>query len=85
MNDAYSKRPWLESYPDNVPHAIDFPQSSLSHLLSDAVQTNPSGIAATYFGKKITYAELATRVKQFALALTRLGVKKGDRDRAKSF
>lgn len=79
MNDAYSKRPWLESYPDNVPHNIDFPKSSLSHLLSDAVQTNPSGIAATYFGKKITYAELAALVKQFALALTRLGVKKGDR------
>lgn len=72
-------KPWLKFYEDGVPHIIEFPEIDLTDILDEAVAENSNGVAISFFGKKITYAELGRSVNQFAAALSRLGVKQGDR------
>ncbi|MEE9165054.1 MAG: long-chain fatty acid--CoA ligase [Nitrospinota bacterium] len=72
-------KPWVKFYEDQVPPEIEFPDISLPQLFERSVANNPNGSAASFFGKKITYTELGRLVDQFAIALTRLGVKQGDR------
>ena len=72
-------KPWVKFYEDQVPPEIEFPDISLPQLFEQSVANNPNGSAASFFGKKITYTELGRLVDQFAIALTRLGVKQGDR------
>ena len=72
-------KPWVKFYEDQVPPEIELPEISLPQLFEQSVANNPNGSAASFFGKKITYTELGRLVDQFAIALTRLGVKQGDR------
>lgn len=58
---------------------LEAPEATLSHLFEQAVQNNPGGVAISYYGKEMTYSELGSLVQQFAKALARLDVKKGDR------
>ncbi len=72
-------KPWLKFYEDEVPPEIEIPEIALPLLFEQSVAKNPNGSAVSFFGKKITYAELGSLVNQFAIALTRLGVNQGDR------
>jgi amino acid adenylation domain-containing protein len=51
----------------------------LQHLLTNAAQRQARKEAVNFAGRTITYLNLDTRSNQLATALTRLGVKKGDR------
>jgi long-chain acyl-CoA synthetase len=73
------EKPWLAFYQEGVSHRLEFPEQALNDLFSETASANPSGVAVSYFGKKLTYRELQRDVNQLATALTRLGVKKGDR------
>lgn len=73
------EKPWSKFYEEGVPETINIPQKSMADLFDEAVSTNPRGIAINYFGKKITFAELDQSVKQLTIALSRFGVKQGDR------
>lgn len=70
---------WLKAYEDGVPHAIEIPEKTLGQLLDEAVAERPNAAAVVFFGKRLPYRELGRLVDKFATALTRLGVKKGDR------
>jgi long-chain acyl-CoA synthetase len=83
-------KPWLHFYSPGTPHSLTYRRGTLIDLLHDSARNYPDK-TATHFvlrymlkdrvtiGGKLSYAELNRRVDQFAAALTRLGVKKGDR------
>lgn len=74
-------KPWLDSYPSDVPHTINadaYP--SVLGLFEDAVQKFPGHVALECFGKSLTYRELDKESDALACALqSQYGVKKGDR------
>jgi long-chain acyl-CoA synthetase len=73
-------KPWLNSYPDGVPHQIDGSQfESLHDLFSQSCNQYGSRPAFDCMGKKITYKELDELSWQFAAYLQSSGLKKGDR------
>jgi long-chain acyl-CoA synthetase len=76
---ASSDRPWLDSYAPGVPHDIDPPTGSLSHLIEESVTQYRAHIALEFFGATTTYSELGDRIERVAHSLHKLGVRKGDR------
>jgi long-chain acyl-CoA synthetase len=76
---SYDARPWLASYPADVPAEFDFPQVPLTQLLDDAAASFPAGIAVAASGATFTYRRLRELVDRFAGGLSSLGVESGDR------
>jgi long-chain acyl-CoA synthetase len=76
---TYADKPWLASYPPEVPGDYDFPEVPLTRLLDDAAASFPTTTAIAFLGTRITYRELKDYVDRFATALAGLGVTKGDR------
>jgi long-chain acyl-CoA synthetase len=76
---TYASKPWLASYPPEVPAEYDFPEVPLTRLLDDAAASFPTTTALAFLGTRITYRELKDSVDRFATALAGLGVQKGDR------
>ena len=74
-----TNNPWLDQYPEEVPHSYDYPKQNLAKFLVDSAEAYPRQIALDFLGKKISYANLLQSVYRFANALQRLGVRKGDR------
>ncbi|MCW4047034.1 MAG: long-chain fatty acid--CoA ligase [Candidatus Bathyarchaeota archaeon] len=72
-------KPWLRSYPKDVPHHIEYPPIPLHGLLEKTAQLHPHKAALACFEKETTYRELNDYATSFAAALTALRVKKGDR------
>ena len=73
-------KPWLNSYPDGVPHQVDGAQfESLNDLFAQSFAQYGSRFAFDCMGKKITYKELDELSWQFAAYLQSQGLKKGDR------
>lgn len=73
------QRPWLEHYPDGVPHTVEVPDEPLSAILERAGARWPDRVAVDFLGATVTYAGLLARVRQAAAALAGLGVRPGDR------
>ncbi|HEV2888913.1 MAG TPA: AMP-binding protein [Frankiaceae bacterium] len=76
---TYADKPWLASYPPEVPGDYEFPEVPLTRLLDDAAASFPTTTALAFLGTRITYRELKEQVDRFATALAGLGVTKGDR------
>src|SRR5947208_2934963 len=76
---SYDARPWLASYPPDVPTEFDFPQVPLTALLDDAATAFPAAIAIAASGTTFTYGRLRELVDRFAGGLSSLGVGAGDR------
>ncbi len=73
-------KPWLNSYPDGVPHQVDGTQfESLNDLFAQSFAQFGSRLAFDCMGKKITYKELDELSWQFAAYLQSQGLSKGDR------
>ena len=73
-------KPWLDSYPEGVPHQVDYSQyESLSHMFEDSFNLYANRVAFSCMGKELTYQELNTLSLQFATYLQSLGLKKGSR------
>ncbi|MGC8119924.1 AMP-binding protein [Marinobacter sp. VGCF2001] len=74
-------KPWLDSYPDNIPHTINVDTSqSVASLFDSAIAKFPDHVALECFGKTMTYRELGEASDAVAAALQQqYGVKKGDR------
>ena len=79
-NPLNQEKPWLNSYPNGVPHQIDGSQfESLNDLFAKSLDQYGSRVAFDCMGKKITYKELDELSWQFAAYLQSSGLKKGDR------
>jgi len=78
--DPAAARPWLASYPAQVPKTIDEARiGTLNDIFRDALANYPNRPAAESFGKRITYAELGQKADAVASWLQGQGLKKGDR------
>src|SRR5665647_3121556 len=71
--------PWFNSWPAGVPKHIEYPKVPLQEILKKTAEVYPEKTAITYGEKEISYAQLETFSNQFANALVKLGVNKGDR------
>ncbi|MGH3320106.1 MAG: AMP-binding protein [Streptosporangiaceae bacterium] len=78
-SSVYDAKPWVRFYPDGVPTELEVPVIPLTHLLDDAAANFPRHRAVAFFGRTLTYRQLRHSVDRFAVALRRLGVRKGDR------
>ncbi len=71
--------PWLQFYDEGVPRSVQIPDKSIVAAFDEAVEQAPDDSIISYFGRDLSYAEVARDVEQCMLALTRLGVGPGDR------
>ena len=74
-----SGKPWLACWPTDVPRNINYPMVPLHEILVKTARDYPKRTAIAFLDAKITYEELNLLSDQFAAALARLGVKRGDR------
>jgi long-chain acyl-CoA synthetase len=72
-------KPWFKQWPTEVPKHIEYPQIPLQKLLEASSKNFPKKTALIYGENAVTYPQLELLSNQFANALFKLGVKKGDR------
>jgi long-chain acyl-CoA synthetase len=72
-------KPWFNMWPADVPKNIKYSAVPLQRVLQKTAENYPAQVAIVYDGKEITYAQLDSLSNQFAHALAKLGVTKGDR------
>ena len=73
------EQPWLRSYEQGVPPTIDYPHTTLPQFLFKASQNYPKHPAMIFYGRRWTYQQLEEKSNQFANALIKMGIRKGDR------
>lgn len=84
-NDPTTRpRPWLEHYPEGVPHSLaPFPEMSVFQMLERTVQRFPDHPAVTFpvapMARSLTYRQLMDEVEQMSRALAAMGVQQGHR------
>jgi len=76
---SMEEKPWFRFWPADVPKNMKYPAVPLQGVLRKTAEEHPEKTAITYFEGEITYGELDALSDQFAVALAKLGVKKGDR------
>jgi long-chain acyl-CoA synthetase len=81
---AERPRPWLESYPPDVPPSLaPFPERPVWSLLEESARNYPDAPAVAFpvapMARGLTYRQLQEEAERFARALVSLGVQKGDR------
>ncbi len=84
-----SSQPWFTHYETGVPMSVEIPDISLHQMLAESVKKSANQTAVHMVLKylplglaiqsKLTYAELNEVTDRFAVALQKLGVRKGDR------
>ena len=74
-----SDHPWLDSYDDEVPHGLEYPQVPLYHFLEATAKKYPHQPCTIFKGAKISYQEMVKLTDQLAAGLASLGIEKGDR------
>ena len=78
-SSPFADRPWLASYPPEVPADIPDVTQSLSDMIEDAVKRYGRSAALEFFGRTTTYAQLGEQIERAAEGLRRMGVGAGDR------
>jgi fatty-acyl-CoA synthase len=66
-------------WPKRVPHSLTIPETTLCYNLDVSATRYPRKTAIVYYGREITYRELASEVNRLAGYLERSGVKREDR------
>jgi fatty-acyl-CoA synthase len=66
-------------WPKRVPYSLTIPETTLCYNLDVSAMRYPRKTAIVYYGREITYRELASEVNRLAGYLERSGVKRGDR------
>ena len=61
-----TEKVWLSSYPEGIPHTLDFPQIPVQQFLTEAAQEVPEKVALHFMGKEMTYKELHQSALKFA-------------------
>jgi len=72
-------RPWLKNYDYNVPKSIQYPKIPVQDLVHLAAATMPHKASTNFYGSELTFRQIRSQMLRLANALTKLGVKKGDR------
>ncbi|WP_332649794.1 AMP-binding protein [Lysinibacillus sp. 54212] len=74
-----TEKVWLQKYPEEIPHTLEFPSIPVQQFLTDAFKSDPNKVAIHFMGKDMTYKELYDSSLKFANYLRKLGIEKGDR------
>ncbi|CAM3870823.1 long-chain fatty acid--CoA ligase [Bacillus luti] len=73
------EKPWLQSYPEEIPATIAYDIQPLHRYLEKMASRYPEKKALHFLGKDVTFADFHDKVKKFANYLQKLGIEKGDR------
>ncbi|HYZ11003.1 MAG TPA: long-chain fatty acid--CoA ligase [Actinomycetota bacterium] len=81
---AERERPWLKSYPPDVPHSLaPYPERPVWSLLEDSARRYPDRPAVAFpvapLARRLTYRQLKEEAERFAGAMAAMGIGKGDR------
>ena len=76
---VYASRPWLDHYNFWVPAHVNYPRRPLHEILRLTASEIPDRPATAFFGKHLTFREVKEQADKFATALSRLGIRQGDR------
>lgn len=80
MMAAMDDRPWLSTYPSDVPRTLaPYPEVSLFSVLEASARQFGRNPALAFFGRHITYSALLSEVERFSAVLAGLGIGRGDR------
>jgi len=71
--------PWFNSWPAEVPRTLKYPMIPLQEILHQSSLNFPHKPAIAYGEQEFSYAQLEVLSNQFANALVKLGVERGDR------
>ncbi|HYP20726.1 MAG TPA: long-chain fatty acid--CoA ligase [Chloroflexia bacterium] len=71
--------PWQAHYEAQVPPEIEVPGLTLHEFFERTARDYPNNIAAIFFSRRLTYAQLDEQANRFASGLQALGVQPGDR------
>ncbi|MBM7052074.1 MULTISPECIES: long-chain-fatty-acid--CoA ligase [unclassified Rothia (in: high G+C Gram-positive bacteria)] len=74
-----ASRPWIQGYNPGVTRDVPLSDTSLSHLMEQAVRDAPDAVALDFFGATTTYRQLGDDIRRVAEGLRRAGVQAGDR------
>ncbi len=72
-------RPWFKLYDSHISKHLDYVDEPLYYFIDRAAEEKPDNIALNFFGANITYREYRKLINQFAHALQKAGIQKGDR------
>lgn len=73
------ERPWVQHYDYYVPPTIRYPKIPIHYMLDLAASRYKDAPATDFYGAELSYRELRAEVNRLAVALTELGIGKGDR------
>ncbi len=69
---------WIKSYDEGFPVSMDYPDKTMYELFADAALQYPHYIACSFLGTRISFQSLLNLVDRTAVALSALGIRKGD-------
>lgn len=75
----YDSKPWLTSYPEEIPAELEFRKEPVQQYLVDAAKSFPEKTAIHFMGREMAYKELYDEALSFASYLQQIGISKGDR------
>ena len=75
---TYDDKPWLTSYEDGVPAAVDYEDLCLPAFLERSADEFPETMALLFQGYKVNFRELNEMVNRCAAGLHAMGIRKGD-------
>ncbi|WP_437185362.1 AMP-binding protein [Planctomicrobium sp. SH668] len=79
LADDLSVRPWLKSYPQDVPPTLSYPQEPLYWLLERAATKWPDRVGCIYYGDELKFPKICSRARRIAMWLIEQGLQSGDR------
>src|ERR671919_722845 len=80
---AERERPWLQSYPPDIPHSLTpYPERPVWSLLEESAERYPDSPAVAFpvapMARRLTYRQLKAEAERFAGAMAAMGIGKGD-------
>ena len=72
--------PWFKCWPAEVPKHIEYPKVPLQEILKKTAEVYPEKTAIVYGEQEISYSKLEVLSNQFANALVKVKVDKGEKN-----
>ncbi|AGX05760.1 acyl-CoA synthase [Bacillus sp. NRRL B-14911] len=73
------ERPWLQSYPEDIPPTLTYTDEPVQQYLKRAAEEFPTKSAIHFMGREFTFKEVYEQALKLASYLQGLGIEKGDR------
>jgi len=74
-----NKRPWLDLYPEEIPHQLEYGDKPIQQYLTETAEKHPHKFAVHFMGKELTFKEVYESSMKLANYLKQIGIQQGDR------